>query len=109
MSETPLEVYVDDLGGIMLGYPTSKLTFVTLRQDSSIDPANPTPGQAPALTVTMSTQALINACNTILANVRSNQDVLVAATQKAAEVLTASLVEPQTPPPQPKLTKPKKV
>lgn len=92
----PVEIYVDNLSGIMLGYPTSKLTFVTIRQDNpNNDPENLAtgPGPVPVLTVTMSTQTLINVCNAVLGDIRVNQDALLIATQNATKLLTESLSE----------------
>lgn len=94
MSEsTHLEVYVDQLGGIMLGYPTSKLTFVSLRQGQSSDPTNATPDQRHAVTVTMSTQSLINACNAISKNISENQEALLENAQESTKLLAATLMD----------------
>jgi hypothetical protein len=89
---THLEVYVDQLGGIMLGYPTSKLTFVSLRQNQSSDPTNAAPDQRHAVTVTIPTQSLMNACNAISKSIRENQDALLENAQESTKLLEEALL-----------------
>lgn len=87
-NEKPIEIYVDDLGGIMLGQPISKLTFVTMQQNGN---PNDAPVQMPRVVVTMTTQALINACKTILKNIEANREILIEGAQQNLVTLTNSL------------------
>lgn len=58
-NEAPVEVYVDELGGIMLGHPVTKLTFISLRQDELDKTNNVPPRATQVLTLAISTQTLI--------------------------------------------------
>lgn len=87
-NEVPIEIFVDDLGAIMLGQPISKLTFVSMQQNG--DP-NDAPRQAARVVITMTTQALINACNVILKNVHENRDGLVVSAENNLTTLKSSL------------------
>ena len=96
MKNANMEVYVDALGGIMLGYPVSKVTFVTILQNGSeqsetmaSDKASVT--QKDVVTISIPTAALINTCRTILNNLESNKDELILSQEKTA-VLFESLL-----------------
>lgn len=86
--DVPVEIFVDDLGGIMLGQPISKLTFVSMQQNGDPDS---TPLQTPRVVITMTTQALINACNVILKNVHENKGGLVISAESNLANLKSSL------------------
>ena len=92
MNETRVQdVYVDGLEGLALGYPVSKLRFVTADAHGG-SPVT----QIPRLTVTIPTLVLIQACNAILGSVKERRDVLREAinSQDAALLALISAGEP---------------
>lgn len=94
------ELYVDALGGVMLGYPICKLTFVTIshgngnaQDSSSVSESDDTSNVAKnnAITITIPTAALIDACQKIIENLKENEQGLVAAQEKTAKLMEALL------------------
>lgn len=92
------ELYVDALGGVMLGYPICKLTFVTIshgnaQDSSSVSESDNASNVAKnnAITITIPTAALIDACQKIIENLKENEQGLVAAQEKTAKLMEALL------------------
>lgn len=94
-AENP-ELYVDSLGGVMLGYPVSKLTFITVVQnghsESDSEPNdNTSVVKKDVVTLTIPTAALIDACQKILDNLQENKETLVLAQEKTAKHIESLL------------------
>lgn len=81
------EIFVDELAGILLGYPTSKLTFVAARQVGTSGAIE----KAKVLTLSISTQNLLNACNMVLDHAKENQALIINGASESTEKLLASL------------------
>lgn len=81
------EIFADELAGIMFGFPISKLTFVAVKQVGADGAAE----KAKVLTLTISTQALLNACNLVLDNARENQELILGGASASEAKLLESL------------------
>jgi hypothetical protein len=81
------EIFADELGGILLSYPISKLTFVTAQQIGSGGDVE----KIKVLTLTLSTQNLINACKLVLANARENQELILSSASVSEKKLLTLL------------------
>jgi len=81
------EIFADELAGIMLGYPTSKLTFAAIRQGGT----NGEVAKTNVLTLSISTQVLIDACNLVLNHAKTNQDLILNSASESAGKLISSL------------------
>lgn len=94
MSENQFpEIYADELAGIMLGFPMSKLTFTSSRQlgsDGKVIKTN-------VLTVTISTQSLIKGLNFAHDYVQENKLGLLASASEASENISISIQKNMTP------------
>lgn len=81
------EFFADELGGIMLGFPMSKLTFSAIKNvgtDGSIDRAN-------VITLAIPTQALFNACKAVMDKARHNQEMILGGASASEANLLVSL------------------
>lgn len=101
------EIFADELSGMMLGYPVSKLTFSAAKQsgnDGAVEKNN-------VLTLTLSTHNLLSACKLILNNASDNQDLILSGASTSEEKLLALLQseEPSTLTAMPVKKKPKVV
>jgi hypothetical protein len=81
------EIFVDELGGLMLGYPISKLTFVAARQVG----ADGAVVKNKVLTLSISTQSLLNTCKLVLNNARENQELILTGASTSEEKLLIAL------------------
>ena len=81
------EIFTDELAGLMLGYPISKLTFATVKQGKTDSSAE----KVQALTLTIPTQSLLNACNLILDSARKNQGMILDGASTSEAKLLESL------------------
>jgi hypothetical protein len=88
MSEQQIpEFYVDELSNIMLGYPTSKLTFSSIREIIKTGEGE----KLNVLTIAIPTIMLVNACNFALSQVQANQSALIIAASEASENLSSAI------------------
>lgn len=82
----PFEIYVDEVTGMMLGYPMSKVSFATRRMMGS---TNPQP--VPALILTMSTQTMIQMVDILTENIRVNESAILDAAGVSKDTLATWL------------------
>lgn len=81
------EIFADELAGMMLGYPVSKLTFVTATQSGE----NGTIEKTKVLSLAIPTQSLLNSCKLILDNALENQELIISMASVSEEKVLAVL------------------
>lgn len=91
-TEQPPEIFADELAGMMLGYPISKLTFAAARQGAP----NGEIEKAQVLTLSIPTLSLLTSCKLILDNAAENQELIVGVASSSQEKLFAFLGETAT-------------
>lgn len=85
MENKHFELYADALDGILLGYPVTKLTFVTTLKDESVN--TDTQINRNVVTLTVPTIAIVDACHKILDNIRENRKELTEMQGKTSDML----------------------
>lgn len=79
-----VEIFADDIMGVMLGYPMSKLTFASSVQTEPNGKAS----KIPVVAITMSTQSMVTALNFVLEHVNMNKGSLMdSASESAGKML----------------------
>lgn len=72
------EFYADDIGGIMIGYPISKITFSSV-QHAEKDQVE----SRKVITLSMPTHALIKVCSAFIKSAEDNQDAIISAIKES--------------------------
>lgn len=87
MSQNKLEIFADELDGVLVGYPISKIRFVsTMGID---DDGNQITEKV--LTIAMPTEALIKACMEISKNAENDMGMLLEMAEESATSLRKAI------------------
>ncbi len=89
------EIFADELSGMMLGYPVSKLFFSSASQEGAAGEI----AKSKVLTLSIPTQSLLSACKLILDHAIENQELIHSAASVSEESILKILSEINPPNP----------